>query len=64
MIMSTAQFVEQAKIVQVLSNTTPSSTTPRRISMKGWERCTVVINALNATTVTGLAIEPRHEAPR
>jgi hypothetical protein len=56
MIMSTAQFVEQAKIVQVLSNTTPSSTTPRRISMKGWERCTVVINALNATTVTGSAI--------
>jgi hypothetical protein len=56
MIMTNAQLVEQAKIVQVLSNTLPSSTTPRRVSMKGWSRCTIIINALNATTVTGSAI--------
>ena len=56
MIHENAQLVEQAKIVQVLSNTTPSGTTPRRVSMKGYSRCTIVINVLNATTVTGSAI--------
>jgi hypothetical protein len=56
MITENAQFVEQAVIAQTLSNTTPSSTTPRRVSMKGYHRATVIISALNATTVTGSAI--------
>lgn len=51
-----AQFVEQAKIIQALSNTVPSGTTPRRVSLKNYSRCTIVISALNATTVTGSAI--------
>lgn len=39
-----------------LSNTTPSTTTPTYISMKGYNHLTVVIMALNAATVTGSAI--------
>lgn len=56
MITENAQFVEQAVIAQTLSNTTPSTTTPRRVCLKGYHRATVVINGLNATTVTGSAI--------
>jgi hypothetical protein len=56
MITLNAQLTEQVSIAQVLSNTTPSTTTPRRVSMKGYTRATVVINGLNATTVTGSAI--------
>jgi hypothetical protein len=51
-----AQLIEQSKIVPALSNTVPSTTTPRRVSMKGYERCTIIISALNASTVTGSAI--------
>lgn len=51
-----AQLSEQAAIETALSNTTPSSTSPRRFSMKGWARCTIIITAKNATTVTGSAI--------
>lgn len=51
-----ANMTEQAAIEVGLSNTTPSTTTPRRFSMKGWNRCTIIITAKNATTVTGSAI--------
>jgi hypothetical protein len=56
MITENANLSEQAALEVVLSNTTPSSTTPRRLCMKGYHRCTFVITALNATTVTGSAI--------
>lgn len=51
-----ANLTEQAAIEVALSNTTPSSTSPRRFSMKGWNRCTIIITVKNATTVTGSAI--------
>lgn len=51
-----ALFIEQADIVTALSNTTPSSSTPTRVSLKNYMRATIVIDVLNATTVTGSAI--------
>lgn len=56
MMVPNALLAERAVIVPALSNTTPSSSTPRRVSLKNFERCTVVISALNASTVTGSAI--------
>jgi hypothetical protein len=56
MITENAQLVEQAVFAQCLAATTPSTTSPRRVSMKGFERATVFISGLNATTVTGSAI--------
>jgi hypothetical protein len=56
MITENAKFIEQAKIAACLASTTPSTTTPRRVSLKGYERATVIIYGLNATTVTGSAI--------
>jgi hypothetical protein len=51
-----ALMLEQAHFVVGLSNTVPSSTTPVRVSLKGYERLTIVLLCLNATTVTGSAI--------
>lgn len=51
-----ALLVEQAKIVTGLAPLVPSSTTPDRVSMKGYYRLTVIILVTNATTVTGSAI--------
>ncbi len=51
-----ALFIEQADIVTALSNATPSSSTPTRVSLKNYQRCTVIIDVANATTVTGSAI--------
>jgi hypothetical protein len=53
---NTIKLAEACKIVTALAPVTPSSSTPRRISMKNYERCTIIINILNATTVTGSAI--------
>lgn len=47
---------EQAKIVTGLAPITPSTSTPDYVSMKGYTRCSIVILADNATTVTGSAI--------
>ena len=47
---------EEAKIVNGLSNTTPSSSTPAYASLKNYGRFTAIISARNATTVTGSAI--------
>lgn len=52
----TARLVDQAKIVTGLAPTTPSSSTPDYVSLKGAERLTAIIIADNATTVTGSAI--------
>lgn len=51
-----ARLVEQAKIVTGLGPVTPSSSTPDHVNLKHYPRCTVIIQALNGTTVTGSAI--------
>lgn len=51
-----AQITDVCKIVQALAPVTPSSSTPRRVSMKNFDRVTVQIQVKNATTVTGSAI--------
>ena len=56
MMTANATFLEQAEIVPMLSNTVTSSTSLRWVSMKGYERATIIISALNATTVTGVAV--------
>lgn len=50
------RMVETTKIVQALAPQIPSTSTPDRVSLKDYGRVTVVISALNATTVTGVAI--------
>src|SRR5262252_4140163 len=47
---------EIGKPVMGLAPIAPSSSTPAYISMKGYNKCTVIILALNGTTVTGSAI--------
>lgn len=49
-------FTEQVKIVEGLLGVVPSTTTPDYVSLKNFERCAVVIQVKNATTVTGSAI--------
>ncbi len=56
MMLHNVALAEMAAIVPALSNFTPSSTTPRRVSMKGYTRMTIIISVLNATTVTGSAV--------
>jgi len=56
MMTENAQFVEQAKIAWTLASVTPSSSKPKYVSLKDYERVTAVIKAVNATTVTGSAI--------
>lgn len=51
-----ALLSEQCKIVAGLCPITPSTSTPDYVSLKGYERLTVVIMVDNATTVTGSAI--------
>lgn len=55
-ILENAKFTEQAKVVLALSNKVPSTSTPQRVSLKAYERVTVLISALNGQTVTGSAI--------
>jgi len=51
-----AKFAEQAKIVTGLPPRTPSTSTPDYVSLKNYEKMTIVILVDNATTVTGSAI--------
>lgn len=51
-----AMLIEQAKIVVGLGPIAPSTSTPDFISMKGYNRCTIIINQKKTTTVTGSAI--------
>lgn len=51
-----ALLSEQAKIVTGLAPITPSTSTPDYVSLKNYERCTVIIIADNGNTVTGSAI--------
>lgn len=49
-------LTEQTKVVQCLGPVAPSTSTPDFVSMKGYNRCTVLIPVKNGTTVTGSAI--------
>lgn len=51
-----AGLIEQGLVVLGLYPIVPSSTTPDYVSMKGYERLTVVISVSNTTGVTGSAI--------
>jgi hypothetical protein len=55
-ILENGTLVEQAKMEINLLSIVPSSSTPARVSLKLYERATVFISVLNATTVTGSAI--------
>jgi hypothetical protein len=50
------KLVHRQHFVNALASTTPSSTTPPYVSLKGWNHLTVLITAKNGTTVTGSAI--------
>lgn len=49
-------LMEEVKPVVGLLATVPSSSVPSYISLKNYERCTILILVKNATTVTGSAI--------
>lgn len=49
-------LVSTAKIVPVLASVTPSTTTPRYVSLKDYTHATILVTVKNATTVTGSAI--------
>lgn len=51
-----ALLSEQAKFVTGLDSVVPSTSTPDYVSLKNFERLTIVILQKNATTVTGSAI--------
>jgi hypothetical protein len=51
-----ALLTEQAKIVTGLAPITPSTSTPDYVSMKYYEKLTVIIAVDNGNTVTGSAI--------
>jgi hypothetical protein len=50
------RLVEQTKIVSAFGPATPSAAAPRWVSLKNYERLTIVIQVLNGTTVTGTAV--------
>src|SRR5262245_1898803 len=43
-------------VVNALASATPSSTTPPYVSLKGWNRLTVLVTAKNGSGVTGSAV--------
>lgn len=49
-------LIEQAKVVTGFAPAVPSSANPRWVSLKNYEKLTIVILVQNATTVTGAAI--------
>lgn len=51
-----ARLSEQCKIVTGLAPITPSTSTPDYVSLKGYERLTIIITVDNGNTVTGSAI--------
>jgi hypothetical protein len=56
MISPNAMLIEQAKVVSLFGPAGASTSTSDFISLKGYERCCVIINTLNGLTVTGSAI--------
>jgi hypothetical protein len=53
---SGTRTVDKYKIVPALIATTPAGTTPKIVSLKGYNHCTIVVQAKNASGVTGSAI--------
>lgn len=51
-----ALLIEQVKLVTGLTSVVPSTSVPDYVSLKGYRRCGIIIQAINATTVTGSAI--------
>ena len=51
-----ALLIEQVKLVVGLNSVVPSSAVPDYVSLKGYPRCCIIIQAINATTVTGSAV--------
>jgi hypothetical protein len=56
MLTGNMQLHEAVKIVTGLAPITPSTSTPDYVSLRGYERCCIVIVVDNATPVTGSAI--------
>lgn len=56
MISSNSMLIEQAKIVSGFGPAGASTSTSDFVSMKGYDRCCVIISTLNSTTVTGSAV--------
>lgn len=56
MISTNGRLVEQTKIVQGLHPVAPSTTVPRYVCLKNYEKMTIIIEGVNGTTVTGSAI--------
>lgn len=56
MISANAQLNEQCKIVVGLAPVAPSTSVPRYVSLKGYDRCTILVSVKNGSTVTGSAI--------
>lgn len=53
---SGTRLVDKSKVVVALHATTPSSSSPKWISFKGYNHVTAIVSFKNATTVTGSAI--------
>lgn len=49
-------LTEQAKIVNIFSPATPSTSRSDIVSMKGYNKCTIIVTGVKTTGVTGSAI--------
>lgn len=56
MISANALLIEQTKPVSLFGPAGASTSTSDFISLKGYERCCVIISSLNGSTVTGSAV--------
>jgi hypothetical protein len=50
------RLVDRLKFLRALHSVTPSSSSPKWVSLKGFNHITIVVGFKNATTVTGSAI--------
>lgn len=53
---SGTRLVDKSKIVVALHSTVPSTTSPKWVSLKGYNHVSVIVSYKNSTTVTGSAI--------
>jgi hypothetical protein len=51
-----AELADLAKIINAYGPATPSTADPQAVSLKNYDRATILIAVLNGTTVTGSAI--------
>jgi hypothetical protein len=54
--MTATQLVHQNKILNAYGPATPSTAVPQYVSLKNYNHLTIILNVLNATTVTGSAV--------